>query len=204
MCASLDYPMSADRFRMTFRDSACLLQRPVLWSETQDGTKGIRMMAGGGEEVISVQATGRFLGKLMTFLLKKPAYYVEIPFPHYVKVQFQIEIPFPDTLKIQFQIEILFPHYVKVQFQIEILFPHYVNVQFQIEIPFPHYVKVQSQNEIPFSHYVKVQFQNEIPLLYGLNVIFQKIFIFSWHGKAFERSPGRFSAAKKCTTWVAI
>ena len=154
--ASLDYPMSADRFRMTFRDSACLLLRSVLWPETQDGTKGIRMMADGGEKVISVQATGRFLGKLMTFLLKKPAYYVEILFSHYVKVLFQIEIPFP--------------HYVKAKFQIEIPFPHYVNVQFQIEIPFPHYVNVQFQIEIPFLHYVKVQFQNEIPLLHGLNV----------------------------------
>ena len=140
--ASLDYPMSADRFRMTFRDSACLLLRSVLWPETQDGTKGIRMIAGGGEEVISVQTTGRFLGKLMTFLLKKPVYYIEIPFPHYVKSLFQNEI--------------LFPHYVKAKFQIEIPFPHYVNVQFQIEIP--------------FLHYVKVQFQNEIPLLHGLNV----------------------------------
>ena len=61
---------------------------------------GIRMIAGGGEKVISVQATGRFLGKLMTFLLKKPVYYVEILFSHYVKVQFQIEIPFPDTPKV--------------------------------------------------------------------------------------------------------
>ena len=100
MCASLDYPMSADRFRMTIRGSACLLLRPVLWPEAQDGTKGIRMIAGGGEEVISVQATGRFLGKLMTFLLKKHAYYVEILFSHYVKVLFQIEIPFPDTPKV--------------------------------------------------------------------------------------------------------
>ncbi|MBR2946363.1 MAG: hypothetical protein IKC18_06780 [Bacteroidaceae bacterium] len=58
------------------------------------------MIAGGGEEVISVQATGRFLGKLMAFLLKKPAYYVEILFSHYVNVQFQIEIPFPDTPKV--------------------------------------------------------------------------------------------------------
>ena len=44
------------------------------------------MIAGGGEEVISVQATGRFLGKLMTFLLKKPAYYIEILFSHYVGI----------------------------------------------------------------------------------------------------------------------
>ena len=140
----------------------------------------------------------------MTFLLKKPVYYIEILFSHYVKVLFQIEIPFPHYVKAQFHIEILFPHYVNVQFQIEIPFPHYVNVQFQIEIPFPHYVNVQFQIEIPFLHYVKVQFQNEIPLLHGLNVIFQKIFIFIWRGKAFERSPGRFSAAKKCITWVAI
>ena len=165
MCVSLDYPMSADRSWMTFRDPACLLLCSVLWPEAQDGTKGIRMIAGGGEEVIFVQATGSFLGKLMAFLLKKPAYYVEILFSHYVKSLFQNEIPFPDTLKIQFQIEIPFPHYVNVQFQIEIPFPHYVNVQFQIEIPFPHYVKVQFQIEIPFLHYVKVQFQNEIPLL---------------------------------------
>ena len=72
------------------------------------------MIAGGGEEVISVQATGRFLGKLMTFLLKKPAYYIEILFPHYVNVQFQIEIPFL--------------HYVKVQFQNEIPLLHGLNV----------------------------------------------------------------------------
>ena len=58
------------------------------------------MMAGGGGEGISVQATGRFLGKLMTFLLKKPVYYVEILFSYYVKVLFQIEIPFPDTPKV--------------------------------------------------------------------------------------------------------
>ena len=86
------------------------------------------MIAGGGEEVISVQTTGRFLGKLMTFLLKKPVYYIEILFSHYVKVLFQIEIPFP----------------------------HYVNVQFQIEIPFLHYVKVQFQNEIPLLHGLNV------------------------------------------------
>ena len=85
---------------MTFRGSACLLQRSVLRPETQDGTKGIRMMSGGGEKVISVQATGRFLGKLMTFLLKKPAYYVEILFSHYVKALFQIEIPFPHYVKV--------------------------------------------------------------------------------------------------------
>ena len=142
--------------RMTKRNIMHLFRRPVLWPETLDSTKGIRMIAGGGEEVISVQTTGRFLGKLMTFLLKKPAYYVEILFSYYVKALFQIEIPFP--------------HYVKAQFHIEILFPHYVNVQFQIEIPFPHYVNVQFQIEIPFLHYVKVQFQNEIPLLHGLNV----------------------------------
>ena len=99
---------------MTKRNIVHLLLRSVLWPEAQDGTKGIRMIAGGGGEVISVQATGRFLGKLMTFLLKKPAYYVEILFPHYVKVLFQIEIPFPHYVKVQFQIEILFPHYVKV------------------------------------------------------------------------------------------
>ena len=72
------------------------------------------MIAGGGGEVISVQATGRFLGKLMTFLLKKHAYYVEILFSYYVKVLFQIEIPFPDTLKVKFQIEIIFPDTPKV------------------------------------------------------------------------------------------
>ena len=72
------------------------------------------MIAGGGEEVISVQATGRFLGLLMTFLLKKPAYYVENLFSHYVKVLFQNEIPFPDTQKAQFQIEIPFPDTLKI------------------------------------------------------------------------------------------
>ena len=86
--------------RMTKRNIVHLFRRPVLWPEAQDGTKGIRMIAGGGEEVISVQTTGRFLGKLMTFLMKKPVYYIENSFPHYVKVQFQIEI--------------LFSHYVKV------------------------------------------------------------------------------------------
>ena len=85
---------------MTKRNIVHLFRRSVLWPEAQDGTKGIRKVAGGGEEVISVQATGRFLGKLMTFLLKKHAYYVEILFSHYVKVLFQIEIPFPDTPKV--------------------------------------------------------------------------------------------------------
>ena len=85
---------------MTKRNIVHLFRRPVLWPEAQDGTKGIRMIAGGGEEVISVQATGRFLGKLMTFLLKKPVYYVEILFSYYVKSLFQIEIPFPDTPKV--------------------------------------------------------------------------------------------------------
>ena len=85
---------------MTKRNIVHLLLRSVLWSETQDSTKGIRMIAGGGEEVISVQGTGRFLGKLMTFLLKKHAYYVEILFSHYVKVLFQIEIPFPHYVKV--------------------------------------------------------------------------------------------------------
>ena len=123
--------------RVTIRNIVHLFRRCGMRFGARCGSLGIRMMAGGGEEVIFVQATGRFLGLLMAFLLKKPMYYIEIPFPHYVKVQFQIEIPFP----------------------------HYVNVQFQIEIPFPHYVKVQFQIEIPFLHYVKVQFQNEIPLL---------------------------------------
>ena len=85
---------------MTKRNIVHLFRRSVLWPEAQDSTKGIRMIAGGGEEVISVQATGRFLGKLMTFLLKKHAYYVEILFSHYIKSLFQIEIPFPDTPKV--------------------------------------------------------------------------------------------------------
>jgi len=99
---------------MTKRNIVHLFRRSGMRPGALCGILGIRMMAGGGGEVISVQATGRFLGKLMTFLLKKPAYYVEILFPHYVKVLFQIEIPFPHYVKVQFQIEILFPHYVKV------------------------------------------------------------------------------------------
>ena len=55
-----------------------------------------------------------FGGLLAAFRLKKPAYHVEIPFLHDVKVLFQIEIPFTHDIKAQFQIEILFPHNVKM------------------------------------------------------------------------------------------
>ena len=102
---------------------------------------GIRMVAGGGGEGISIWPKGLFEGLLVAFLLKKPACYVEISFPHYVKVLFQIEILYLHYVKVLFQIEILYLHYIKVLFQIEILYLHYVKAQFQIEISFSHYVK---------------------------------------------------------------
>ena len=74
---------------------------------------GIRMVPGGGGEGISIRPKGLFGGLLMAFLLKDPAYHVEIPFLHDVKVLFQIEILYSHYVKAQFQIEILFPHYVK-------------------------------------------------------------------------------------------
>ena len=85
---------------MTIRNIVHLFRRCGMRFGALCGSLGLRMMAGGGGEVISVQATGRFLGKLMAFLLKKPAYYVEILFSYYVKVLFQNEIPFPDTPKV--------------------------------------------------------------------------------------------------------
>ena len=75
---------------------------------------GIRIVAGGGGEGIFIWPKGLFGGLLMAFLLKDPAYYVEILFLHDVKVLFQIEIPFLHDVKVLFQIEILFPHNVKV------------------------------------------------------------------------------------------
>ncbi|MEE1087488.1 MAG: hypothetical protein UIC63_00820, partial [Bacteroidaceae bacterium] len=66
-------------------------------------------MAGGGGEGIFIRPKGLLGGLLVAFLLKKPAYHVEIPFLHDVKVLFQNEI--------------LFPHYVKAKFQIESPFP---------------------------------------------------------------------------------
>jgi hypothetical protein len=56
-------------------------------------------VAGGGGEGIFIWPKGLLGGLLVVFLLKKPAYYVEIPYSHDVKVQFQIEI--------------LYLHYVK-------------------------------------------------------------------------------------------
>ena len=50
------------------------------------GSLGIRMVAGGGGEEISIRPKGYSSVLLMAFLLKDPAYYVEIPFSHYVKV----------------------------------------------------------------------------------------------------------------------
>ena len=61
---------------------------------------GIRMVAGDGGEGIFIRPKGLLGGLLVAFLLKKPAYYVEILFSHYVKSLFQIEIPFPDTPKV--------------------------------------------------------------------------------------------------------
>lgn len=92
------------------------------------GSLGIRMIAGGVGEVISILPKGHFSGCLMASQLKEPLYDSDIPFPHNVKIQFRIEI--------------LFPHNANVQFQTEILYLHYVKAQFQNEIPFLHYVKV--------------------------------------------------------------
>ena len=41
-----------------------------------------------------------FGGLLVAFLLEKPAYHIEIPFLHDVKVLFQIEILFPHDVKV--------------------------------------------------------------------------------------------------------
>ncbi|MEE0689234.1 MAG: hypothetical protein UCJ13_00155 [Bacteroidaceae bacterium] len=142
--------------RMTIRNIVHLFRRCGMRFGARCGSLGIRMIAGGGEEVISVQATGRFLGLLMAFLLKKHAYYVEILFSYYVKVLFQIEILFPHYLKAKFQIEIPFPDTLKIEFQIEIPFPDTPKVKFQIEIIFPDTPKVQFQNEIQFSDTPKV------------------------------------------------
>ena len=60
---------------------------------------GIRMVAGGGGEGIFIWPKGYSSGLLVAFCFKKPAYYVEIPFLHDVKVLFQIEIPFPHHVK---------------------------------------------------------------------------------------------------------
>jgi hypothetical protein len=57
------------------------------------------MVAGGGGEGIFIRPKGYSSGLLMAFLLKKPAYHVEIPFLHDVKVLFQIEIPFTHDVK---------------------------------------------------------------------------------------------------------
>ena len=64
------------------------------------GILGIRMVAGGGGEGIFIWPKGLFGGLLMAFLLKDPAYYVEIPYSHDVKVQYQIEILFPHNVKV--------------------------------------------------------------------------------------------------------
>ena len=65
----------------------------------QDGRLGIRMVDGCGGEGIFIRPKGLFGGLLMAFLLKDPAYYVEILYSHDVKVQFQIEILFPYYVK---------------------------------------------------------------------------------------------------------
>ena len=63
------------------------------------GILGIRMVAGGGGEGIFIRPKGYSSVLLMAFRLKKPAYHVEIPFLHNVKVLFQNEILFPHNVK---------------------------------------------------------------------------------------------------------
>ena len=70
-----------------------------MWAGARSASLGIRMMAGGGGEVIFIRPKGLFGGLLMAFLLKKSAYHIEIPFLHDVKVLFQIEILFPHDVK---------------------------------------------------------------------------------------------------------
>ena len=52
------------------------------------GSLGIRMVAGGGGEGIFIRPKGYSSVLLVAFCFKKPAYYVEIPYSHYVKAQF--------------------------------------------------------------------------------------------------------------------
>ncbi len=64
------------------------------------GSLGIRMIAGGVGEVISILPKGHFSGCLMASQLKEPLYDSDIPFPHNANVQFQIEIPYSHYVKV--------------------------------------------------------------------------------------------------------